>query len=300
MGMGRPRGECVFAIFGAAVNDQIDGAFETGAVDDDLDLVAFAHFADGAAGQGFRSDVADAGATGDATKTRVGEDGDFLSEVEVAKRGGDFEDLLHTGTHGAAAHQNNDVAGVDVAVLDSGDGGLLGDEDARGAGLAVDAVGRNNGGIDGRALDDGAAWGEVAGGKGDGGSEPARAGAIRVHDDVIGIDAVIFEQNAAQGSAAFGLLPPIENGVELFSGDGEDAGLEQAGAAQMQHDFGHASGQKDLHGGMHLRAVGKGIDQAGDLAVDARPVIHCGAAQAGGVGDGGDVENQVGGSAEGR
>src|ERR1035441_6274678 len=87
---------------------------------------------------------------------------------------------------------------MDGAALDGGDGGLLGDEDARGAGLAVDAGGRDDGGIDSRALDDGAAGDEVAGGEGDGGGEAARAGTVWVHDDVIGIDAIVFEQDAAR------------------------------------------------------------------------------------------------------
>src|ERR1017187_3713360 len=206
IGMGQPRGECVVAVFDTAVHDQIDGAFEARAVDDDFDLVAFAHLADGAAGQGFGSDVADAGAGGDAAETGVGENGDFLAEREVAERGGDFEDLLHAGAHGAATHQDNDVAGGDGAALDGGDGGFFGDENARGAGLAVDAGGIDDGGIDGRTLDDGTAGDEVAGGESDRGGEAAGAGAGGVHDDVVGIDAIAFEQHAAQGSTAFGLL----------------------------------------------------------------------------------------------
>ena len=39
-------------------------------------------------------------------------------------------------------------------------------------------------------------------------------------------------------------------------------GVEQTGAAEMQHHLGHASGEKDLHGGEVARAVGQSVDQA--------------------------------------
>src|ERR1039458_4660101 len=91
MRMGRTRIECVVAVFDAAVNEEIHCAFETRAIDDDFDLVTFAHFAEGAAGQGFGSDVADAGAGGDAAETGVGEHRDFLAESEIAERGGDLD-----------------------------------------------------------------------------------------------------------------------------------------------------------------------------------------------------------------
>ncbi len=67
----------------------------------------------------------------------------------------------------------------------------------------------------------------------------------------------------------------------------------------MQHHLGHAAGQEDAHGGMADGAVGQHIDQARHGAVDAAPVFHGGARQAGGMGDGGDVQQQVGAAAKG-
>ena len=129
---------------------------------------------------------------------------------------------------------------------------------------------------------------------------PLFARGIGVHDDVIGIDAVAVAEHLTNRDAAFGLLPPVEHGSELLSGHGQCAGIEQAGAAEVQHDFGNASGHEDLHRGEVAGAVGKGVDDTRDFAVNAVPVIDRGAAQAGRVGDGGDVEDEVGGSAEGR
>ncbi len=67
----------------------------------------------------------------------------------------------------------------------------------------------------------------------------------------------------------------------------------------MEHHFRDAAGEEDADGGVADGAVGQGVDEAGDLAVDVDPVLDGGAAQAGGVGDGGDVEEEVGGAAEG-
>jgi len=68
----------------------------------------------------------------------------------------------------------------------------------------------------------------------------------------------------------------------------------QAEIAQMEHDFGHAAGQKDAHGRMADGAVGQHIDQARHRGVDAAPVGDGGQRKAGSVGDSGDVEQQVG------
>ena len=100
-------------------------------------------------------------------------------------------------------------------------------------------------------------------------------------------------------AAALALLPPVEVVVEGFAGDGEDGGVEEAGAAEVEHDLGDASGEEDLHGGEAAGAVGEGVDEARDFAVDRGPVGGGGAAEAGGVGDGRDVEQEVGRAAEG-
>ena len=114
----RAGGQFAGAFFGAAVHQEVDGAFELHAVDADLDGVALAELADGAAGEGFGRDVADAGAGGDAAEAGVGDDGDVLAEVQVAQGGGDLEGLFHARAHGAAAHQDEDIASLDAAGLD--------------------------------------------------------------------------------------------------------------------------------------------------------------------------------------
>ena len=186
----------------------------------------------------------------------------MLAEVEILERGGDLVDLFHAGAHRAAAHEHEDVARVDLAALDGGDGGLLGEEDAGRARLAIDAVAPRRPGIDGGALDDRAVGREVAVGKVTVEVRPRRR-APSGHDHVVGVDAVRSAEHAAQRGAAFGLLPPVEHVAERLAGDGQRRGVEQARAAQVQHHFGHAAGEEDLHGGMHLGPFGSASTRRG-------------------------------------
>ena len=47
---------------------------------------------------------------------------------------------------------------------------------------------------------------------------------------------------------------------------------QQSQLAQVQHDLGHAAGQKDLDCGVTDRAIRQHIYQARRLAIDARPI----------------------------
>ena len=85
------------------------------AVDHDLDEVAVAQLADGAAGERFRRYVADAGAGRDAAEASIGDDGDVLAEGQMLQGGGDLIDLLHAGARRAAADQHDNVACDDVS-----------------------------------------------------------------------------------------------------------------------------------------------------------------------------------------
>ena len=87
--------------------------------------------------------------------------------------------------------------------------------------------------------------------------------------------------------------------AKRLAGDGEAVFVEQAQLAQVEHDFGDATGEEDLDSGMTDGAVGERIDEARDFAVGAMPVVSRGTAQARGVGDGGDVQEEVGRAAEG-
>src|SRR6516164_8025684 len=50
------------------------------------------------------------------------------------------------------------------------------------------------------------------------------------------VDAVVLAQHLAQPGAALGALPPVEVAVERLAADREAAAVEQAEAAQVQHD----------------------------------------------------------------
>ena len=71
------------------------------------DAVAVAKRADRAAGQRLRPDVADAGAGRDAGEARVGDERDWLADVEVLERRGDLVGLLHAGADRAAADEHH-------------------------------------------------------------------------------------------------------------------------------------------------------------------------------------------------
>ena len=128
----------------------------------------------------------------------------------------------------------------------------------------IDAVGVDQRWVDGRALDHGTLGGEIAHGETDGGGEPAGPGAIRIHDDVVGIDAVARGQVLAQFVAAWAALPPVQAAIERLSGNGLYPGVEQARPSQVEHHLGQSSGQKDLHGGEVAGTIGQRVHQARD------------------------------------
>ena len=161
------------------VADQMDGAGERFAIDDDLDLVALKHFANGPGGERFRRDVSDAGARGDAAEARVGEQGNVLAVRQLLERGGDLINLLHAGAGRTPADQYKHVAARHIAALDGLDGRLFRDEDFGRAEMTIDLVLVNKRGIDGCALDDRALGREVAHREADGGRESFLRGARR-------------------------------------------------------------------------------------------------------------------------
>ena len=56
--------------------------------------------------------------------------------------------------------------------------------------------------------------------------------------------------------------------------------------AQVEHDFGHSSGEDRRDGRVIIRAVGQDADKPGNLDVDVVPILDRGSVQAGGEGDG--------------
>ena len=56
-----------------------------------------------------------------------------------------------------------------------------------------------------------------------------------------GVDAVEFAELLFECDATRRRFPPVQIFVERFAGDGADARIEQAGAAEMQHRLGHGA-----------------------------------------------------------
>ena len=66
----------------------------------------------------------------------------------------------------------------------------------------------------------------------------------------------------------------------------------------MEHHFRHAACEEDSHRRMPDWAVGEHIDETRHGAVHFTPVLNGGTLEPGGVRDGGDVQQQVRGTAE--
>ncbi len=137
-----------------SVADEMDRARERFAIDDDLNLVAFKHFADGAGGEGFRRDVSDACASGDAAEARIGEQGNVLAVRKLLQGSRDLVNLLHPCAGRTAADEHEDIAARHIAALDGFDGRLFCNKDFGRTEMTVDSIFVNERGIDGGALDD--------------------------------------------------------------------------------------------------------------------------------------------------
>src|SRR5205814_1841879 len=94
--------------------DEVDAPLQPHAIDDDTDAVPVAEFADRAAGERFRADVADARPGRDAAEPGVGQDVHVLAPGQVLERRGHLVGLLHAGTERAAATEDQHVARLDA------------------------------------------------------------------------------------------------------------------------------------------------------------------------------------------
>src|ERR1700722_1836798 len=183
-------------------------AFQPRAINDNFNLVAVAHLADGPAGKRLGRDVANAGAGRNAAETRIGQHGYVLAVRQLLQRRGDLVNLLHARARWPAANKHHDVALRNLAGLDGLNRRGFGDEDPRWAGVTINIVLADQRGIDRGALDDRPLRREVAERKTNGGSKSTRARAITRHEHVIGINAVDFLQSLAQRRAARAFPPP--------------------------------------------------------------------------------------------
>ena len=164
--------------------------------------------------------------------------------------------------------------------------------------LAINAVGVQHAGINRRAFDYGTFRREIAARKSQRAGQTSSLRLPRRQDDVLGIHSVLFAQNLAEPRAALGCLPPVQDFAQCLAAHGWHIRVQRADSPQMQHHFRHAARQKDAHGGMMPRAVRQDIDDARHAAVDGDPVFDRRTRQPGGVGDGRDVQQQIGGAAE--
>src|SRR5216684_8794437 len=142
--------------------------------------------------------MSDARSGRDAAESRVGEQGNMLSEIEMLERRRDLVNLLHARAHWPAAYQHQNVARFHLPRLDGCDGGGLSDENARLAHFAVDAVIPDDAGINRSALDNGTQRGKIAVWKADRRSEAAFVRRLRIENHVVRVNAVALFQCLSQ------------------------------------------------------------------------------------------------------
>ena len=153
----RPKGGWRRLVVGDPLGDLLvgEGDVEAAVVDVDGDLVALADRRDRAALGRLGGDVADHQAAGGAGEAAVGDHRDALAQALADDRRGHLEHLAHAGAADRAlVADHDDVAGVDLLVLDRAEALLFGLEDPGRAGLLA-ALGAGE-------LDHGAFGGEVA------------------------------------------------------------------------------------------------------------------------------------------
>jgi hypothetical protein len=154
-----------------AVAGEVDGGLEARRIDDDPHTVSVDEPPERSALERLRTDVADAGAGGDAGEAGVRDERDLAAEGEEPKRRGELVGLLHSRSHGAASDQHDHVARLDRLArdsLDRGDRVRLAREDASTTVQAVDTVLVERASVDRGRLDYAPAGGEIAAGEADG------------------------------------------------------------------------------------------------------------------------------------
>ena len=284
--------------------DEINAAGQVDGVDEDLNRVPFAYAPDGAAGQPFRPHVADTGACANAAKAGIGDERYLLAPLQMFERGGQLIGLFHAAAHWPAPDDNQNITGLHLLVgasaFDRCHRGPFTGEDARRADLAIDAVGVDDTGVDRRTLDHRPFGAEVADREGDGAGQAAFAGGFGVHDHVIRVDAILRKENVAHPLTPFTALPFVEQTIQMAPMNGQRIKAQQPQFAQMEHYLRHAAGHKDLHRGVADRPIRQGINQPRHQGVDPLPVGNGGAGQASRIGDGRNMEQQIGAAAKGR
>ena len=95
-------------------------------------------------------------------------------------------------------------------------------------------------------------------------------------DDDVWVDVIKLSEFFFEAGAAFGVFPPFEIFAKGLAGDGHGVEVEFSGFAEVEHDFGDAAGEEDLHGGEVSGSIGEVVDETGDVGIEATPVIDGG------------------------
>ena len=111
---------------------------DRGVGDINVDDIALFDQADGAAGSGFRADVADGSTTACTGEAAVGDQGHGLVQLHTGQSGGGVQHLTHAGAAlGAFVADDHHIARDDLARVDGGNGRLLAVEYTGRAGMLL-------------------------------------------------------------------------------------------------------------------------------------------------------------------
>ena len=150
------------------IADKFDAANQIEPIDHDLDLIAFVHLANRAAGQRLRGYVPHAGACRYSAESGIRQNSDVLAMWKGLQRGCDLIDFLHTRTLWAGADENDHIAVPDLSILDRVDRIVFVDKYSCWSAVPVDLIFIHKRRIDGSALDDGALRRKISDGEADG------------------------------------------------------------------------------------------------------------------------------------
>ncbi len=233
--------------------------------------IAFLDEADGAAGSGFRADMADSSTAGSTREAAISDEGHGLIQLHAGQSRGGVQHLPHTGAAlGALVADDHHITGDDLTRVDGGNGGLLTVEDTGRAGVLLHL------GSHGAPLDHAAVGSDVA-------PEDLQTTGLRI-GILDGADGLFVED--------VGTLDVLAEGL---AGDGGYIQIQQTllgqlclhgGDAACGVEVGHMGG---AGGGQVAEVGGPGADLIEEFQVDG----HTGL-----VGDGQQVEHGIGGAAQ--
>src|SRR5690606_9664193 len=148
--------------------------------------VAVMNLAERSSGEGFRRDVADAGACRNAAETGIGQHRNLLAEREMLEGGGDLVNLFHPAAHRASTAEYEYVTWLQLlgpSALYGLNGLGFRRKDLRRSTLAIDAVRIHHARVDRRRFDDATTRRKIAHGEANRRSKAFLRRALRRHDD---------------------------------------------------------------------------------------------------------------------